>query len=605
VERGRDDRGGNVTSVIVIGGGVAGLTCAHELAERGFTVDLYEARPDWGGKARSQPVPGTGIGGRKDLPGEHGFRFYPRFYTHVIDTMHRIPSPLGGNVEDRLRTTTESAIALVDEDTWFRFQRRRVAKPFDVIEALELFFQELDFDEGDIALFAAKILQFLTTSDARRLAQYETISWWDFLEGDLYSPRFQRQLRAVPRTMVAMDPKRGSARTVGTISMQLILDYADSGQKIDRTMGGPTSEMWFDPWIAYLQSLGVTLHPSTAIDSIQMSGAAISGITLAGGATATADYYVLAVPLDGVTQLITPQMGAADPVLERLRTADLDDLVSWMVGIQYFLYEDVPLVRGHTFYPDSPWALTTISQPQFWRDLGLFRRTYGNGEVGGLISVDVSDWNTLGVFIPKIAKDCTPDEVAKEIWEQLKAALNGRGEGEQVLRDELLHSWHLDSDLDYTGGSPPKNTSRLLVHPPGSHALRPDPGTAIRNLVLASDYIRTKTDLASMEGANEAARHAVNVILERSGSPAARATLWPLKEPAQFDGWKRVDERLLAMGQPHLFELMGIRRAAQAADLLRRFSAFTGISKIDDLLDEIKASQIIKGLLARLGIGDG
>ncbi|HEX7704198.1 MAG TPA: FAD-dependent oxidoreductase, partial [Kofleriaceae bacterium] len=86
-------------SVIVIGGGVAGLTAAHELIERGFQVDVYEARPTWGGKARSQPVVGTGTGGRKDLPGEHGFRFYPRFYTHVIDTMSRIPTGTGHVVD--------------------------------------------------------------------------------------------------------------------------------------------------------------------------------------------------------------------------------------------------------------------------------------------------------------------------------------------------------------------------------------------------------------------------------------------------------------------------------------------------------------------------
>src|SRR5690606_5511854 len=120
-----------------------------------------------------------------------------------------------------------------------------------------------------------------------------------------------------------------------------------------------------------------------------------------------ADYYVLAVPLDAVPSLITPQIGSHDPVLDRLRTANVDDLVSWMVGIQYFLYEDVPLVRGHTFYPDSPWALTTISQPQFWRDLGLFRRVYGGGDVGGLISVDISDWDTPGTFVHKTAKQCT------------------------------------------------------------------------------------------------------------------------------------------------------------------------------------------------------
>ena len=125
------------------------------------------------------------------------------------------------------------------------------------------------------AVFAAKILQFLTASDERRLGEYEGISWWQFLDGDLYSPKFQRQLRAVPRTMVAMDPQRGSARTIGVASMQLILDYATSGVNNDRTMGGPTSEMWFDPWIAHLTALGVQLHVGTAIDSLEMTGNAI------------------------------------------------------------------------------------------------------------------------------------------------------------------------------------------------------------------------------------------------------------------------------------------------------------------------------------------
>jgi len=302
-------------SVIVIGGGVAGLTAAHELIERGFAVDVYDARPTWGGKARSQPVRGTGTNGRLDLPGEHGFRFYPRFYRHVIDTMSRIPSPAGGMVVDRLKPTTESAIALVDHTPWFRFFRRAVLRPYDILEALELFFQELDFDQADVALFAAKILQFLTTSDARRLGEYEQMSWWNFLEGDRYSLRFQGQLRAVPRTMVAMDPKRGSARTIGTVSMQLIFDYAKAAVNNDRTMGGPTTEMWIAPWTTMLESRGVKLHAGTAIESIEMAGSMIAGIELADRTVARADYYVLAVPLDAAIAMITPQMGAADPML--------------------------------------------------------------------------------------------------------------------------------------------------------------------------------------------------------------------------------------------------------------------------------------------------
>src|SRR3569623_3397012 len=207
--------------------------------------------------------------------------------------MARIPNARGGHVIDHLRSTTESAIALIDNDTWYRFYRKAVTKPFDILEALELFFQELDFDTEDIGLFSAKILQFLTSSNARRLGEYDKISWWAFLAGDRYSPKFQRQLRAVPRTMVAMDPQRGSARTVGPISMQLILDYASTGVNTHRTMGGPTSEMWFDPWIAHLQALGVSLHAGTDIASLEVSGGAISGVKLGNGTTVTADYYDL------------------------------------------------------------------------------------------------------------------------------------------------------------------------------------------------------------------------------------------------------------------------------------------------------------------------
>src|SRR3546814_14359408 len=69
---------------------MAGLTAAHELAERGLQVTVFEPTA-WGGKARSIPVAGTRVGPRRNLPGEHGFRFFPGFYHHTPDTMRRIP----------------------------------------------------------------------------------------------------------------------------------------------------------------------------------------------------------------------------------------------------------------------------------------------------------------------------------------------------------------------------------------------------------------------------------------------------------------------------------------------------------------------------------
>jgi NADPH-dependent 2,4-dienoyl-CoA reductase/sulfur reductase-like enzyme len=79
LQRGRIERRNVADHVLVLGGGVGGMSAAHELAERGFSVTVIEDRDVPGGKARSIFVPDSGRGGRQDLPAEHGFRFFPGF----------------------------------------------------------------------------------------------------------------------------------------------------------------------------------------------------------------------------------------------------------------------------------------------------------------------------------------------------------------------------------------------------------------------------------------------------------------------------------------------------------------------------------------------
>jgi uncharacterized protein with NAD-binding domain and iron-sulfur cluster len=156
--------------VLVLGGGVAGMSAAHELAERDFEVVVLESRPIAEGKARSMPVPGSGTAGRRDLPGEHGFRFFPGFYCHLPDTMRRIP-----------------------------FEGER---------------------DGVVAAKAREM----------------------------------------------------SARTGGYILLQLLFDLSRPGGQADRVLNGPTNDVWIDPWLAHLRSLGVDYRSEQQVQAIHCSG---------------------------------------------------------------------------------------------------------------------------------------------------------------------------------------------------------------------------------------------------------------------------------------------------------------------------------------------
>src|SRR6202008_4034613 len=101
---------------------------------------------------------------------------------------------------------------------------------------------------------------------------------------------------------------------------------------------------------------------------------------------------------------------------------------------------------------------------------------------------------------------------ADETWAQLKQSLNKSSA--TMLSDDMLVTWFLDPAIHYPNGpaQPAANSEPLLINTAGSLDDRPDSNTAIPNLFLASDYVRTNVDLATMEGANEAGRQGADAL---------------------------------------------------------------------------------------------
>lgn len=614
--------------VVILGGGVAGLSAAHELVERSFEVEVYERNPELGGKARSFDLPNTVVGSGNPLPGEHGFRFFPGFYRHVTDTMKRIPESGawqadGRSVHDHLYPVP-----------WIYLDRRKF-EPARLLTALprtphswqhllrqlsKQYFVQAGFAEADIELLALRLWQVATSCEARRRDIYERMTWSEFMTADdmLSDPVPRRGTGAsgaapeqrdglvqiLLRALVAAKSKEANAKVVGEIAIQILVRLFGTRSSADYVLDGPTSEVWIRPWQRFLESKGVMFHCRQEVIRVNYANRRILSATcrevdaqgrpLENSREVSGDYFLLALPVEAAARLLSEDR---DTTHVALMDADLQlwDILAlglsqedfnetkgrygalqrykgafrirphtdWMVGIQLYFKAPIPLVTtselsarrepasehehlgpetGHVIYLDSPWALTAIEQPRSYR---LGKR--GDGSVKQIISVIISEWDQPGHFNGTSAKRCTADEIYDEVLQEIvfhamapSERTNGsRGAGdarpsheERVLvrqRAQELRLTHgaaqpyfLNPDLVLLdqpdeNGRLWRNRAPLFINNTNSWHLQPHATTKIPNLFLAADYVRTFTQLATMEAANEAARRAVNGIILAEG----------------------------------------------------------------------------------------
>ena len=277
-----------MTRVAILGGGVGGLTAAHELAERGFDVVVLEARAIPGGKARSLPVPGSATGGRADLPGRARLPLLPGL----------LPARAGHDAADPGRRRRPSCDRLTGATRILLAQAggrneliagAHLPESLDDLVVLSRFLPELMTSLGipaeEHAWLMERLLTLLTSCDERRYEQWEL--------RELVGVRARRATRSeafrkfladgLTRTLVAARAREISARTGGLILAQLLFDLTRAGGRADRVLDAPTNEAWIDPWVAHLRSLGVDLRLSTPVEGLTVSGGRIAGVTTPAG----------------------------------------------------------------------------------------------------------------------------------------------------------------------------------------------------------------------------------------------------------------------------------------------------------------------------------
>ena len=554
--------GTNGRRVAILGGGMAGLAAAHELAERGFEVTVYE-RNALGGKARSIPVANTAAGGRRPLPGEHGFRFFPGFYHHVPDSMRRIP--VAGNpngVWDNLADTTESssprANGRADAQLFGAVPDPNEARTPEGMRRIlvEEFVKQQGVPPHEAEFFANRVMVFLTSSEERRYGQWEHTTWWDFVRADGKSEEYRRIIaRGLTRSLVAAKETVASTRTIGNMAEAFVMNIMQRGNdgQLDRVLNAPTNEAWIDPWVAHLKRLGVRFKVGQTIEALDVRRGRIESARARDRKgrrrTVEADWFVSAMPAERARKLLNRKLLALDPALEGMNSLFVD----WMAGIQFYLRRPVDIGARPPHLPRLP--------------VGPHRPHPGPVLDAQRLPARLRRRRGGGLPLRRHLRLGHAGDGLREAGARTAHATRSRARcGSRSRRTSRTTARTCCPTTSSTPGSwtpaspgtrarvATATTTPLLVNTVGSWEKRPRARTAVPNLFLAGDYVQTDIDLATMEGANESGRAAANALLAVAGSKAEPVKMFTLYDPPEYEPFRRADAELYRAGLPNALD---------------------------------------------------
>jgi hypothetical protein len=465
---------------------------------------------------------------RRQLPGEHGYRFFPSFYRHVFDTMERIPRydvtgrAEGGSVLENLVSLPQ--IGLFGETSAPFLLSWDPPRVGDVLSRAEYGLSHignLRITSQDLIQFSLRVMRYLTTCSQRRAAELEGLSWWDYLEG--YEPRngsrlyhysdaFKRLVRSSSRVLAALDGGHGDARTCGNTYVQLLTEALVPTSRNNCTLDAPTSESWFFHWRKHLEELGVRFFCGE-LQKLELEGKRLFArvhcpfepneedrLQVHGDEQKVGKpiYFVVATDLlsaekvtksltGGVPEMLRKQVREVAVDKDSPRVVERDpetthprnpwDRLQTISGIQFFFEKHVNLFDGYLYWLDAEWGLSAICSHLVWNDRPLDKLS----AYQSILSVDIGDWNTPSRRLKKAAWECTPKQLTQEVLHQLRQGLRSRGPDEEPA-DAVLPDpdWvHIDESLEYSRDKDKptllRNKTPYLVPIVGDWRHRPGP----------------------------------------------------------------------------------------------------------------------------------
>ncbi|MFU8874884.1 FAD-dependent oxidoreductase [Micromonospora sp. SL4-19] len=459
---------------VVVGGGIAGVSAAVVLAERGVDVTVLEAAPTLGGRLGAWP---------EELPdgtqrNERGFHAFFRQYYNWRAILRRV-DPALGFLKPVPGYPVLSARWPAEE-----FGRLPPAPPANL---LALLLRSPSVRLADLrAMDRDAALPLLAYHPVRTYAEFDGRTADDLLTSLRLPDRARAMLFEVfAHSFFNHEAEMSAAELIAQFHFYLLGN--PEGLAFDCPDQDYATAIW-EPLARHLCRHGGRVHTGTTaarLDRIPDGWR----VTTADGAGHEAGHVVLAVDPPALARLVTasPGLVAAAPWLVARMPAFGRPGPPYAVA-RYWMDGDV--------HPDRA-AFSGVSRQATLDSVTLYHR----------LEDEPRRWarRTGGSVVELHAYACEPDVPAEELGERMRVELTALWPEAAHLRVRELRA---------------RVEAKAAAFAPGSHAGRPGVCTDASGLYLAGDGIRTDFPSALMERAAATGIIAANHILRTAGAAA-------------------------------------------------------------------------------------
>lgn len=464
-------------TVLVVGGGIAGLSAALELAERGYSVRVREAAPYLGGRlhTRQEKLP-TGT-----FRVEHGLHMWFHQYYNFYDILGRDRL----NVLDKYFEDFKEVFFLF-EDYKPELLKSEGPYPFNL---LGIVLNSPNMNLLTAAGAAGALPDLLGFNYSSIYRKYDNITFPDYVRKRMVNKDFYKIIMEPAASVTLNDPQKVSAAEMLVFTNLYFLGHPRAfHRKVTKVDHGTAV---IDPWAARIRSLGGEIRVSAPVKGLVVENGRAVGCV---GESERYDQVVLACDVPGAQAVLRGSQAKDKQSDEALGT--LRDAVDKMrVAPPYRVLRvwfDKPTD------PKRPSNQACIETPQFLpiHLVGLFH----------MLEAESAEWakRTNGSIVEYHLYN-TPDLAGlseEQVWKRIER-----------LAMKITPELEGAKPLAYSMGSY-QNFTSLEV---GQASIRPEHDSAravgLSNVGLAGDWIHTSFPSALMERAVSTGRECANQIL--------------------------------------------------------------------------------------------